>query len=154
VIVLAAWLAGPSGIATSFRDAIAPYYRRPAVAYGALAGVLALVFWWNPTQATSRFVPSLILIAVLALGFEMLRRRIVSEFPERVTGQSPEGVAQRLAGRMHEAREGRVAAEGAAAVSPEDQRVVRLERLAKLRETGALSDEEFAAEKSRILGSP
>ncbi|MGQ0805563.1 MAG: hypothetical protein ACT4PI_17105 [Actinomycetota bacterium] len=50
------------------------------------------------------------------------------------------------------------AAQGAAAVSPTPRgagqdRVARLERLAKVRETGALSDAEFAAEKTKVLES-
>jgi hypothetical protein len=35
----------------------------------------------------------------------------------------------------------------------EDDRLVQLERLAKLKESGALSEEEFEREKARILGS-
>jgi Short C-terminal domain len=39
------------------------------------------------------------------------------------------------------------------AASREDDRVAQLERLAKLKESGALSEEEFEREKARILGS-
>lgn len=39
-----------------------------------------------------------------------------------------------------------------AAASPGDARITQLERLAKLKESGALSDEELAAEKQRLLG--
>lgn len=42
----------------------------------------------------------------------------------------------------------------AAPVDPEDARLARLERLASLREKGVLSDEEFAAEKARLLRGP
>jgi Short C-terminal domain len=42
---------------------------------------------------------------------------------------------------------------GAQIESGEDDRVAQLERLAKLKESGALSDEEFEREKARILGS-
>jgi hypothetical protein len=155
VIVFAAWLAGPTGIATSIRNEIAPYYRRPAVSLGVLAALLLLIFWWNPVVATSRLVPSLILIALLALGIEMLRRQIVAEFPDRVTPRSSEGIAQGLAGRMREARERRVAAATPpVAASPDEQRVSQLERLAKLHESGTLTDEEFAAEKAKLLARP
>ena len=155
VIVFAAWLAGPTGSATWIRNEIAPYFRRPAVSLGVLAALLVLIFWWNPIVATSRLVPSLILIALLALGFEMLRRQIVAEFPDRVTPGSPEGIAQGMAGRMREARESRVAAAAPpVAPSPDEQRVAALERLAKLHESGTLTDEEFASEKAKILGSP
>jgi len=39
------------------------------------------------------------------------------------------------------------------APAPTDQRYADLERIAKLHAEGALTDEEFAAEKRRILGS-
>jgi hypothetical protein len=37
-------------------------------------------------------------------------------------------------------------------VDDEDSRLGRLERLAELHEKGVLTDEEFAAEKARVLG--
>jgi hypothetical protein len=42
----------------------------------------------------------------------------------------------------------------ASAEPPVEDRIARLERLARLREQGALTDEEFAAEKARVLGEP
>ena len=41
----------------------------------------------------------------------------------------------------------------ARAADDEDARLARLERLAELHEKGVLTDEEFAAEKARVLGS-
>ena len=155
VILLAAWLDGPTTWATSIRRAITPYLRQPRYAYGGLAALLVLLFWWDPVIATHRLVPSLLLIAFAVLGTEMLRRQVIREFPDRVTTGSAAGIAQGLAARMSEARERRVAAAGApAATAPAaDPRVAELERLASLRDSGALSDEEFAAEKQRLLGS-
>jgi hypothetical protein len=155
VILLAAWLAGPTTWATSIRRAITPYLRQPRYAYGGLAALLVLLFWWDPVIATHRLVPSLLLIAFAVLGTEMLRRQVIREFPDRVTTGSAAGIAQGLAARMSEARERRVAAAGApAATAPAaDPRIAELERLASLRDSGALSDEEFAAEKQRLLGS-
>ena len=114
-----------------------------------------LLFWWDPLVATHRLVPSLLLIAFAVLGTEMLRRQVIREFPDRVTTGSAAGIAQGLAARMSEARERRVAAAGApaAAAPATDPRVAELERLASLRDSGALSEEEFAAEKQRLLGS-
>ena len=40
VIVIAAWLAGPTGWATSIRHAITPHLRQPSYAYGGLAVLL------------------------------------------------------------------------------------------------------------------
>jgi hypothetical protein len=154
VIVLAAWLAGPTRWATSIRHRLTPYLRQPRYAYAGLAALLALVFWWDPVIATHRLVPSLLLIAFAVLGTEMLRRQVIREFPDRVTTGSPAGAAQGIAERMREAREGRVATAGApAAAGGGDPRVGEIERLAGLRDSGALTDEEFAAEKARILGS-
>jgi hypothetical protein len=151
VIVLCAWLAGPTSWATSIRRAITPYLRQPRFAYGALALLLALLFWWDPVIATHRFVPSLLLIGFAVLGVEMLRRQVIREFPDHVTTGSPAGIAQGIAARMREGRERRVA--GAGAGAPADPRLADLERLAGLRDAGVLSDEELAAEKARILGT-
>ncbi len=93
VIVLAAWLAGPTRWATSSRRTIAPYLREPRFAYGGLALLLVLLFWWDPVIATHRVVPSLLLIALAVLGTELLRRQVIREFPDRVIAGSPAGVA-------------------------------------------------------------
>jgi hypothetical protein len=148
VIVLAAWLAGPTRPAIAIREAITPYFRRPEIAYGALAVLLVLLFWWDPVTATHRLIPSLIMIALLALGFEMLRRQVIREFPDAVTGGSAEGLAQRIATRMREGREQRMPAEGTPAA---EDRVSQIERLAALRESGVLTEEEFSREKQRLL---
>lgn len=147
VIVLAAWLAGPTRFATSIRHAITPYLRQPGYAYGGLAVLLLLVFWWDPVVATHRLVPSLLLIAFAALGTEMLRRQVIREFPDHVTTGSPAGIAQGLAERM---RARRVAQTPAAS---RDERLGDIERLAGLRASGALTEEEFTAEKARMLAS-
>ena len=150
VIVLAAWLAGPTGVATSIRHALTPYLRQPAYAFGGLAVLLVLLFWWDPVVATHRLAPSLLLIFLLVIGVEALRRQVIREFPEHVTAQSPAGVAHGIAERMRESRESRVSAPAPAASG--DPKIEQLERLAGLRESGVLTDEELAAEKQRILG--
>ena len=149
VIVLAAWLAGPSAAATWVRRGITPYLRQPRFAYAGLAVLLALLFWWNPTEATRRLPTSILLIVLLALGVEVLRRQVIREFP---TGDDvvPEATARALAERMRERRSGRDGT--AVASSPDDQRLAQLERLARLRESGVLSDDE-RREKRRILES-
>ena len=156
VMVFAAWLAGPSKVSTSIRYALTPYLRQPKYAYGLLAGILIVLFWWNPVIATGRLVPSLILIVLLAIGMEALRRQMIREFPDHVATGTPEGVAQSLADRMRESRERRVA--GRAAPSEAlpgalsgSSRAEELERMAKLHESGVLTSEELAAEKARIL---
>jgi hypothetical protein len=138
LIVLAAWLAGPTSLATGVR-----------IAYGALAVLLVLLFWWDPFVATHRIVPSLLLIVIAGIGVEALRRQVIREFPDLVTTHSSAGIAQAMRDRMQEARDRRVSRSAEAPAA--DSRVEALERLAKLREAGVLSDEELAAEKRRIL---
>jgi hypothetical protein len=152
-IVIAAWLAGPTAVATWIRRAAAPYIRRPAIALGAAAVVLALLFWWSPTPGMERLMPSLLLIALVLLGAEMLRRRTIAEFPDRVTPYSPAGLASTMAERFHAARERRApAAEERAAA---DRRIAALVHLGELRDAGVLTEGEFAAEKARVLaGGP
>ena len=58
--MIAAWLAGPTSIATSIRGAASPWFRQPAYTYGGLVVLLILLFWWDPTQGTHRLVPSLL----------------------------------------------------------------------------------------------
>ena len=152
-IVIAAWLAGPTSIATSIRGAVAPWFRQPAYAYGGLLVLLILLFWWDPTQGTHRLVPSLLLIVLLVLGTEVLRRQVIREFPDRVRTSSSEGIAQALASRMREARERRVAKAPAPNEADGGDRIAGLTRLAELRDADVLSEEEFATEKRRLLES-
>jgi hypothetical protein len=73
LIVLGAWLAGPAALATRLRGYAAPYLSERRVAYGVLAGLLVLLFWWGPTEATRRFLPALVLIALFVIALEALR---------------------------------------------------------------------------------
>ena len=52
----------------------------------------------DPTVGTHRLVPSLLLIALLALGFEFLRRQVIREFPDRVATTG--GIGQSIATQM------------------------------------------------------
>jgi len=82
VLLLAAWVAGPSSWATSVRRWLAAYLREPRIAYGGMAAIVLLVLWWSPTPATRKVLPALILIGLLALGVEMLRRQTAREHPD------------------------------------------------------------------------
>lgn len=163
VIVVAAWLAGPTVLAVATRRVLAPYLRKPALAYGGLAVIVALVLNWGPTPATRKVVPALVLIGLLALGMEMLRRQTAREFPgatfeeamhrwrerlSRLTGASRDQVA-RWRTAAQESRASR--ATSASPPSAETGRLAELERLAKLRDSGVLEPEEFRREKQRIL---
>jgi hypothetical protein len=151
LIVVGAWLAGKTATAREVRRAITPVLSRRAWGYPALAVIVLLVFWWNPTEGTSRLIPSLVLIVLFVAGFEALRRQAMRDFPD----ETPERAAARwkaryegLRGRMRGRRE---APGGAQQGNPADARIEALERLARLRDAGVLDGEEFRREKERIL---
>lgn len=81
VIVVAAWLAGPTRAASGVRRELAPYLREPRYAWGAVAAVVLLVVAWGPTPATRSPIPLLVMIALLVTGTEVLRRQAAREFP-------------------------------------------------------------------------
>jgi len=95
----------------------------------------ALRLWW-----------SVILIGVVvALGLEVLRRRSMAEFPDRQLDIDVDGLrdsaARTWSGLTSRFRHGDA-----------DDPVAGLERLRALHESGALSDDEYAAAKAKILG--
>lgn len=171
VAVIAAWLAGPTSWAVAVRRSLAPYLREPAYAWSGFAVVVLLLLAWGPTQALRQPLTALILIAILAFGFEVLRRQTAREFPE---GERRIALDLRAAlGRVGKNGGGRAAASdgvlGDAAPTTESPTVEaptvtvarttsmdpveRLERYAALHDRGVLSDEEFAAEKEAILAA-
>jgi hypothetical protein len=82
VMVLGAWLAGPTAWAVGLRRAVAPYLAQPALAYGVFAAVLfVVVVWWSPTPAMRNPVTAILLAGLLALGFEALGRKKRREVP-------------------------------------------------------------------------
>jgi hypothetical protein len=153
LVFIAAWLAGPTGVATALRREAAPYVRaHPAVAYGAAALVFLVLVAWAPVEAFHKLLGILILAALLALGTEILRRQILRE--------SPDAAPSDLGARMRERAGGLLAGRGgageggaAAAAAVGTQRVADLERLAALHRGGDLSDAEYATAKAEILGA-
>jgi hypothetical protein len=98
VIVLVAWLAGPTRLATGVRRLKAPFLREPRYAWGGLAAIVLLLIAWGPTPATRSPVPMLLLIALLALGVEALRRQTAREFPHVTIDDSLDLLRKRLKG--------------------------------------------------------
>jgi len=117
----------------------------------------------------------LILLVLLAVGVEALRRQIIREFPDATREDANRRYRERwdnfVAGTRRRggslyAGASRTAQSATTALAstrdaaterlsspqnPEDARLQQLERLAQLREAGILSDEELRAEKERIL---
>lgn len=146
-------LAGPSRIARDMRRGIAPWADEPGIAYTAFALLILGLLLWAPTEATTRVLPALVLIAILAVGFEALRRQIQREWPDardpdwgELMRDARDGIASFLRGARVA-----VAGIGGGEVDEDERRLGQLERLGRLKESGVLSAKEFSSEKQRIL---
>ncbi len=142
-LLLGAFLAGPSRLAVAIRLRLRSL-TDPHWAYPIGALIVVAILWWGPTTALRRWLPALILVVLLAVGMEALRRQIMRE--ALADGVRPGTPDMRAAVAGIGERIGRLRGRGAS------DRAEQLERLARLRADGALSAEEFEAEKRRILG--
>jgi hypothetical protein len=155
VLIAAAWLAGTTRAATTTRRTLAPYLREPRIAYGAFAVVALLLLAWGPTPALRQPVTALILIGLLALGVEALRRLTAREFPDASREASVERIRSGVAGMTRWVRAGGAhAGNGHGNGTVATDRLEQLERLGRLREAGVLDAPEFEREKAQILGAP
>jgi hypothetical protein len=182
LFAVAGWLGSPTGSARSTRRVIAPALRDYApYIYTGLAIVVGIYFVTGPTQGVRTFLTTLVVAAMAAFGIFELRKQTAEEFPEAqfsdTFGSTRDKVVSAVKGANIGERAARIrlpdmrrteseepsgpSAEGATTEAPtavlgndEDSRLARLERLGSLHEKGILTDEEFAAEKSRLLSGP
>jgi hypothetical protein len=163
---IAGWLGSPTGSARSSRRLLAPILRDyPVYVYTALAIVVCIYFLSSPAQNLRSFLTTLVIAGLAAFGIHELRRQAEEEFPDVRLDDFFGRTRERLADAVKSANIGERAsklrlpemrgpAPGQPAVTAgdeEDARLRRLERLAELRDKGVLSEEEFAAEKARVL---
>jgi hypothetical protein len=83
LVVIAAWLSGPTRIAKRLREEAAPYLRERGTAYGAAALVFLALVLWAPVVAFQKPIGMVLLAALMVLGTEALRRQTAAEFPAR-----------------------------------------------------------------------
>jgi Short C-terminal domain len=179
VLFLAAgWLASPTGAARTTRRYLAPTLRlHSAYVYAGLAILVSLYFLSGPTHGLRAFVTTLLVAAMAAAGIHELRKQTEEEFPEATYDETFGRTRDKVAGAVKDANIPEKVGEQASKlrlpemrradkdegpsdeppaatmpVSQEDTRLERLERLGTLREKGVLTEEEFAAEKTRLLG--
>jgi hypothetical protein len=178
----AGWLASPTTAARTTRRYIAPTLQlHVAYVYTGLALLVCLYFLSGPSHGLRAFLTTLIVAGMAAFGIHELRRQTAEEFPaatyDDVFGRTrdkvvtavkdaniPERVGEQASKlRLPEVRRPDAGEEGPAPPSAEaptaalpldeeDARLQRLEKLGDLRDKGILSEEEFAAEKARLLG--
>jgi hypothetical protein len=147
-VILAAWLAGPTRLAVAFRRNAAPWLRdSPGVTYAVVTALVLLVIAWGPIPATRKVIPVLIMVGLVIAGVEALRRQVDREFPD----STAEDVRASWRATIAHAR-GRNGVKRSPSLSS-DGRLEQLERLSALHDTGALSDDEFAAEKAALGAS-
>jgi tetratricopeptide (TPR) repeat protein len=60
---------------------LAPILAGRATAYGALALLLLLLFWWSPTPGFERLPTSILIILLFIVGLEALRHQAIRDFP-------------------------------------------------------------------------
>jgi hypothetical protein len=148
------WFVGRGRRATALRGALAPYLRRPEIAYGAYAAFLLLLFAFTPFLGWWRWTLTLVIVALGAIGVEAVRRHTAREFPDAVATD----VWASLTGKLTSLREGEPAPAAAAQPragapgAPEPVALeAQLERLGALRTQGVLTEEEFVSAKAKVL---
>jgi hypothetical protein len=144
LLVIAAWLAGPTRIATALRREAAPYLReRPSSGYAVVALVYLALILWAPVAAFQKPIGLILLMVLMVVGTEALRRQTAAEFPDATFA---DGLADRM--RASVPRRAR------AAQAPSKQtKIDKIERLSELKEKGALTEAEFESAKAEVLGS-
>jgi Short C-terminal domain len=127
-VVVGAWLAGAGRRATAARRASAYALReRPGLVRAGLGAAILLLVIWGPVPWTQRLWGIATFTVLAFLWLELIRRLTLEQFPDEP--------APRLSLPWRASR-----------------RAGELERLAALRESGALSQAEFDREKAELLG--
>ena len=154
LFLVAAWLAGPGRRAVAVRRALAPALRERVWAYVALAVVALFLLATGPVNDVSRFLVLLLLVALGATWVELTRTQTLHEFPD---AETPDvfGDARARVSSWWDARRADRATSAASAPAPDAPAAgdvaARLGSLADLHARGALTDEEFAQAKARVL---
>ena len=148
VFIVAWWLAGHSRSAIAARQTLAPALRGRWWAYGALAAVMLVLLVTGPVSDFARLFVLAILVVLGAVWIEYARAQTMREFPE--AGTPPfVGDARTMVEGWWDARKAR--ADAPAPAPPPVDVSAQLASLADLHARGALTDDEFAAAKARVL---
>lgn len=143
LLAIAAWLAGPTRIASNLRREAAPYLReRRGTTYAVVGAIFLALILWAPVVAFQKPIGLVLLAVLMVLGTEALRRQAETEFPDATFG----GFGERMRGSVSR----RPADEPQA--PPRESKIDQLERITALRDKGALSEEQYEAAKAEVLG--
>src|SRR5262249_20341161 len=127
--------------------ALAPFLREhPGGAFAIVAAIMIVVFIWDPIPATGTAIGIIVFMALALLGTEVLRRQTEVEFPGARSGETTAALRARV-DSFREARQQRQTASNPAPAPLSDQ----LEKLAALRDSGAITPEEYDTAKASLL---
>jgi hypothetical protein len=146
VAAAAAWFAGPARPFVAARRAIAPFLReQPLGTFAITTAVMVLVFIWDPIPATGTPVGIIVFLALALFGTEMLRRQTAIQFPDARPGDATTAIRQAFRKRRLRG------ARSPATTNGSESLTNQLERLATLRDNGAITPEEYDAAKASLL---
>ena len=179
LFLIAGWLASPNNAARTTRRFLAPTLRlHAAYVYAGLGVLVGFYFLTGPSQGLRSFLTTLVVAAMAAFGIHELRKQTEEEYPEAtyddafgrtrdkvVSAVRDANIPERVGEQASKLRRPEVrrpdrdagapgSAEAPTATLPVDEddvRLGRLEKLGALREQGILTEDEFAAEKARLL---
>ena len=160
LFLVAAWLAGPRRRALAARGWLAPALRNRLWAYGVLV-VLGLLLLLNSSVVDfTRTLTVGILVALGVAWIEITRAQALREYPDASAPELFADARERLSGwwESKQAAGGKAApapaaAAAAASTAGGSDIASQLTSLADLHARGALTDEEYASAKSRVLGA-
>ncbi len=150
VFLVAAWLAGPGRRAVDVRRVLAPAVRVRVWAYAALAILALLLLVTGPVSDVTRYLVVLVLVVLGAVWIEAMRSQTLREHPNASAPELFAETRSRLTS-WWEAKRAQMARPPQPAQDPGGSVTARLADLADLHARGALTDEEFASAKTRVL---
>ena len=146
IIVAGRLSIGPGRIAVWARRTVARLFNAEPIIFWVSAAVLyLLVLFFVPSPALRLWWSVIIIGIVVALGLEFLRRRSIVEFPEAHLDIELDGVKESVSKSWSSVK-------SRFAHNSSGDHVEQLQKLSELHSSGALSDEEFAAAKAKLLG--
>ena len=147
LVLVAAWIAGPSSRSVAVRRALAPFLRQRRYAYGAIAVVVVALLLTGRVRDFATLLGELVIIGLVAAWIEWMRRTTRIEFPD-ATGPA---ILTDAGAQLSEWLQGRRAAPAGGTAEVSVDLTTRLQQLADLHARGELTDEEYAAAKARVL---
>jgi hypothetical protein len=152
LFVIAAWLAGPNRRAYTARGWLAPALQSRVPAYAVLAIVALVLLFGAAVLDFSRLLVVAILVALGATCIELTRRHALVEFPDASGTAFLSDTWERMSGWWEEQRA--ASRRPTAVVAPPEPATdvaSRLTALSELHASGALTAEEYASAKRRVL---